>query len=71
MVALFLAMGLFSPMWMRAIDGAAVDLADHPASVHATLPNHIFKIETETYQPAGSSAPQTTSPQTTSGGAHR
>jgi NADH-quinone oxidoreductase subunit M len=71
MVALFLAMGLFSPLWMRAIEGTAVDLADHPASVHATLPNHIFKIETETYQPAGSSAPQTTSPQTTSGGAHR
>jgi NADH-quinone oxidoreductase subunit M len=66
MVALFLAMGLASPLWMRAIDGTAVDLADHPASIHATLPNHILKIEAETYQPASSSAPQTTS-----GGAHR
>jgi NADH-quinone oxidoreductase subunit M len=71
MVALFLAMGLFSPLWMRAIDGAAIQMADHPASVHATLPNRILTIEAETYRPASSSAPQTTSPQTASGGAHR
>ncbi|MGA2438792.1 MAG: NADH-quinone oxidoreductase subunit M [Acidobacteriaceae bacterium] len=73
-VALFLAMGVASPLWMRAIDGTAATMADHPASVNATLPNPIHKIEAETYQPANAASPhatshQTTSPQTTPGGA--
>jgi NADH-quinone oxidoreductase subunit M len=73
-VALFLAMGVASPLWMRAIDGTAILMADHPASDSATLPNSIHKIEAETYQPANAASPhatplQTTSPQTASGGA--
>jgi NADH-quinone oxidoreductase subunit M len=32
MVALFLVMGVASPIWLKAIDGAAVALSDHPAA---------------------------------------
>jgi NADH-quinone oxidoreductase subunit M len=32
LVALFLVMGVASPYWLRAIDGAAVPMADHRAA---------------------------------------
>jgi NADH-quinone oxidoreductase subunit M len=38
MVALFLVMGLASPLWLKAIDTAAVALADHPVTGQADLP---------------------------------
>jgi len=57
-VALFLAMGLFSQLWMRAIDTYGATMADHFAASHA-MP------------PADPAALQTNSPQTTAGGASR
>ena len=58
MIALFLAMGLFSPLWMRAIDTYGAPAADRLASTQAT-PH------------ADSAAFHATSLQTTSGGAQR
>jgi NADH-quinone oxidoreductase subunit M len=58
MVALFVVMGLASPIWLKAIDGAAVALANHPAASQAALPTLAPTFEA---QPAA--------PQTLSGGA--
>ncbi len=66
LVALFLVMGVASPLWMRAIDGAAAPLADHPATAQA---DSIIKLESETYRPADADAAPSTPLQTTSGGA--
>jgi len=49
MVALFLVMGVCSPIWLKAIDGAAVGMADRSATA-AGLPDHTTKVEAETYQ---------------------
>src|ERR1035437_8540316 len=43
MVALFLIMGIASPFWLRAIDPAAVALADHPAQ--AAPPGHVAEAQ--------------------------
>ncbi len=56
MVALFLAMGLFSPLWMRAIDSFGAPTANRFASAQIA-------------QPADNAAMRTTSPQPTAGGA--
>jgi NADH-quinone oxidoreductase subunit M len=60
LVALFLAMGVASPIWMKAIDGAAIPMADHRAAAQAMLPDsmlpdHVIKVEAETYGVAGAS----------------
>jgi NADH-quinone oxidoreductase subunit M len=38
MAALFLAMGVASPLWMKAIDGAAVSIAGQPTTATAPAP---------------------------------
>jgi NADH-quinone oxidoreductase subunit M len=60
MVALFLVMGVASPIWLKAIDGAAVAMADHPAVNQTALPNSALKLEAHTAGPAGTTATQTT-----------
>jgi len=67
LVALFLVMGVASPIWIKAIDGAALTMADRPASSPTTPPDHVLKMETETYRPV-STAPSTAL-QTAPGGA--
>ena len=72
LVALFLVMGVASPLWMRAIDGAAVPMAGHPGAVEdpaiqATLQGHVLKIEDEAYPPIDAAPPAP--PQPASGGA--
>jgi NADH-quinone oxidoreductase subunit M len=67
MVALFLVMGVASPIWLKAIDATAVRLADYPALAPATQPDHTLKIEAETYRPVPAAAP--TMVQNTPGGA--
>ena len=57
MVALFLAMGVASPIWLRAIDGAAVAMAGQPEAAKATASSHVLKIEAETYRPAAKASP--------------
>jgi NADH-quinone oxidoreductase subunit M len=65
LVALFLAMGVASPLWTRAIDTVGVKLSSAP--VNATQPDHVIKLESETYHPAN--PPASTQLQTVSGGA--
>jgi hypothetical protein len=60
MVALFLVMGVASPIWLKAIDGAAVAMADHPAVNQTALPNSALKLEAHTAGSAGTTAAQTT-----------
>ncbi len=48
---LFLVMGLFSPVWMRAIDTYGTLTADKPTRFE---PNTFRHIETETYEPTAS-----------------
>ena len=60
MVALFLAMGVASPIWLRAIDGAAVAMAGQPEPAKGTAPSHVLRIEAETYRPAEKAAPAAT-----------
>ena len=67
LVALFLIMGVASPIWLKAIDGAVLTMANHPTAVNALQPNHVLKVEAETYAPANTSMPA--APQTTPGGA--
>jgi NADH-quinone oxidoreductase subunit M len=68
MVALFLIMGVASPIWFRAIDPAAVALASHPAMAQAALPDHhVLTLEAATSGGANAVAPETL--QATSGGA--
>jgi NADH-quinone oxidoreductase subunit M len=43
MVALFLVMGVASPLWLKAIDGAAVAVVDHPATNESAVPHPVFK----------------------------
>jgi NADH-quinone oxidoreductase subunit M len=69
MVVLFLAMGVASPIWLRAIDGAAVVLAGHPAAASATSSGHFIKIEAETYRPNENPAAAPAAPPTATGGA--
>ena len=59
MVALFLAMGIASPFWFRAIDGAAVALADHPPATQTALPAPALTFETQPTEPANAAATQT------------
>jgi NADH-quinone oxidoreductase subunit M len=63
MAALFLIMGLASPIWLKAIDNKVLTMAGHNAGTIATQADHIRKIEAESYIPAP--APATT----TQGGA--
>jgi len=68
MVALFLVMGVASPLWLRAIDATALTMSDHSPSGRPTQqPDHTLKIEAETYGPIDTTAPTTF--QSTSGGA--
>jgi NADH-quinone oxidoreductase subunit M len=68
MVALFLVMGVASPLWLKAIDATALTMADHPAIAQPTQqPDHTLKIEAETYRPIYATAPITV--QSTPGGA--
>jgi NADH-quinone oxidoreductase subunit M len=67
MVALFLIMGIASPIWLRAIDPAAVALVGKPATMQAALPDHMLKLEAETGDGASAVASATLQP--TSGGA--
>jgi NADH-quinone oxidoreductase subunit M len=68
MVALFLVMGVASPLWLKAIDATALTMADHPAIAQPTQqPDHTLKIEAETYRPIYVTAPITV--QSTPGGA--
>jgi NADH-quinone oxidoreductase subunit M len=60
MVALFLVMGVASPIWLKAIDGAAVAMADHPTANQVALPNSALKLEAHSVGPAGTTATQTT-----------
>ena len=60
-------MGVASTVWMKAIDGAAVTLADHPANSPAVQPDHVLKLEAETYKPVETTTQQAT--QATPGGA--
>jgi NADH-quinone oxidoreductase subunit M len=64
---LFLVMGVASPMWMKAIDGTAIGMADHAASLQATQRKGVMKIEAESYRTA--SAPVVPVSQAASGGA--
>jgi NADH-quinone oxidoreductase subunit M len=64
LVALFLIMGVASPVWLKAIDGTAVTMADHPPTAQMTPPDHVIKLEAETYksvaiaaQPVAQTAP--------------
>jgi len=59
LVALFVAMGVASPIWLKAIDGAALTMADQTQTVQA-LPATQIRLATVA-QPADSS---------TTGGAH-
>jgi NADH-quinone oxidoreductase subunit M len=68
LVALFLVMGVASPIWLKAIDGAAVAMADRSATINATLPDHVIKLEAETYRPVDTATPVV--PRTAPGGAH-
>jgi NADH-quinone oxidoreductase subunit M len=54
---LFLAMGLSSPTWLKAIDQAGTALADKPAKFE---PAPIKKVETETYTPVATITPEAT-----------
>lgn len=65
LVALFLVMGVASPLWMKAIDEATLTMADRPASP-VTLPDHVLQVESETYPPANTATP--TAIQTIPGG---
>jgi NADH-quinone oxidoreductase subunit M len=66
LVALFLVMGVASPVWLKAIDGASLTMADRGTASLAP-PDHVLKLDAETYQPASTATP--TAVQTTSGGA--
>jgi len=50
LVVLFLAMGVASPIWMKAIDATALTMADVPAAAASTV--HVTKMEAETYAPS-------------------
>jgi NADH-quinone oxidoreductase subunit M len=67
-VALFLVMGVAPPIWLKAIDGAVVTIADHSANALAVGKDRVLKLEAETYRPANSAAP--TGVGTAFGGAH-
>ena len=67
MVALFLIMGVASPLLVRAIDPAAVALAGHPATAQVALPDHVLKLEAEASGGANAAAPAPLQP--ASGGA--
>jgi NADH-quinone oxidoreductase subunit M len=45
MVTLFLVMGVASPIWLKAIDTAAVALADQPSTSQAVHPNHALAFD--------------------------
>jgi len=45
MVALFLVMGVASPIWLKAIDPAAVALADHPPPSEAARRAHAVAFD--------------------------
>jgi NADH-quinone oxidoreductase subunit M len=45
MVALFLIMGVASPIWLKAIDPVAVALADHAATGRAARLHHEFTFD--------------------------
>jgi NADH-quinone oxidoreductase subunit M len=47
MVALFLVMGVAPPIWLKAIDGAAVSIADHAATAQAPAGVHEVRVQTE------------------------
>jgi hypothetical protein len=64
-------MGVASPLWMRAIDTYGAPMSDHDAAINTIPKNSIHKIETETYRPVSSAAPQTAPPEITSGGTRR
>ena len=59
LVALFVVMGVASHIWLKAIDGAAFAMADHPVDSQPTTLNHPLKMEAETYGPANISVPNT------------
>jgi NADH-quinone oxidoreductase subunit M len=65
-VALFLVMGVASPLWLKAIDGAGVAMADHSPTLNVTPPDHVIKLEAETYKSVNAAPP--TALQTTPGG---
>ena len=67
LVALFLVMGVASPIWLKAIDGAGVAMADRSATVTASSPDRGIKLESETFPSTNAAAP--TASQTASGGA--
>jgi NADH-quinone oxidoreductase subunit M len=66
LVALFLVMGVASPIWLKAIDGVGVAMADHSATAPVTPPDHVIKLEAETYKTVN--AAPTTVLQSTPGG---
>jgi NADH-quinone oxidoreductase subunit M len=63
MVALFLVMGVASPIWLKAIDAVGVTLAGHPATVQATLAGHVTKSESESYGTAAAASVSVATPQ--------
>lgn len=67
LVALFLVMGVASPFWLKAIDGAALTMADRGTSSQVAQPDHVLKLEAETFRSA--SPDSQTAVQTASGGA--
>jgi len=52
MVALFLVMGVASSIWLKAIDGAAVALADHPATSQVAPPSAVLTFQAQPAEPA-------------------
>jgi NADH-quinone oxidoreductase subunit M len=57
MVALFVVMGVASPIWLKAIDGAAVAIAAPPAAGQAVPPAPALTFEAPPASPAVQSAP--------------